>query len=68
MRHILAIAALAAPLILAAAAPAHANKALVHGDDLATTQPRDTNGTTTERLAFDVDLGANHAHRVVTTG
>jgi hypothetical protein len=68
MRHILAIAAIAAPLMVAAAVPAHANEALVHGNDLATTQPRDTNGTTTDRLAFDVDLGASRTHRVVTTG
>jgi len=67
MRYFAAIA-ITALAISATSIPARANQALVQGETLATTQPRDATMGSRERIAYDVDLNATHAGRIVSAG
>jgi hypothetical protein len=67
MRYLIAIG-ITAFAIGAAAVPARANQPLDQGETLATTQPRDATMGSLDRLAYDVDLSAAHAGRIVSAG
>jgi hypothetical protein len=69
MRQFFVLSFIAASLLtVAASSSARANQALVHGESLATTQPRDAGSKTDQRLAYDVDFSAVHAGHAASKG